>query len=173
MTSWASYLDRFQKEYAVLKTELLKDCSEEIGPFLRPTATPGEAPWLLDWAVIFSDGNYMRVKESFRRCGQPHSGLGQRLHFSYHYGLASQDRDASGFPDINNSHNILRIDEDRYGPHLHTKSEDHIPQERVMQYNIHEADPFQFVKMLIEHRKSGENLLELLNITVQSTSRSQ
>lgn len=168
MIRWKAYSEKFAAEYAALSGALLEHGSAECGPYLRGTGKPGQAPWLLDWAVIFEDNNYVRVKESFRRCGYPDSGLGERQHFSYHYGPAHAGRDAQGFPETRGAPSaMIRIDEDRQGPHLHLDNENHIPQDRVDGYVIRDANMVDFLQAVIAHRKSGQSLVDLLHLTVR------
>jgi hypothetical protein len=172
MISWGDYSSWFRSQYVLLTPELLEPGSIECnnGPTLGATSQPRQAPWIVDWAVIFKDGKYFRVKESFRRLGYPNSGYGERQHFSYHYGLAHPTLDSAGFPGTDGPsipNADLRIDLDKNRkPHIHINSPAHIEQHRVQGYSIKDADMIQFLKAVIEHRKSNVALRQLLNIRV-------
>lgn len=173
MIRWEDYLKQFTEGYDTLKPRLLESGSKECngGPILTPRLTPKpEAPWKAEWAVIFLDGKYFRVKECFNRKGYPHSGAGEREHFSFHYGKAHQNLDTDGYPDIRAADTPvadLRIDLDRNRmPHIHINSEEHIPENRVSGYSIRDASMFQFLEAVAEHRRTKEPLTALLRITV-------
>lgn len=174
MTQWPLYLKRFQEEYDRLKGDLLEVDSVECrgGPLIRATDKryPNEAPWRIDWAVIYPNGKYFRVKESFRRYGSP-SGSGRREHLSFHYGKPHPEFDALGYPKSRPADNPpvadLRIDIDKdLKPHIHVKSIEHIYQDRVVGYDIENADMIVFLEAVIQHRKNGVPLTELLKIEV-------
>jgi hypothetical protein len=174
MTQWPLYLKRFQEEYEHLKGDLLELGSVECrgGPLVKPTDMrhPNEAPWRVDWAVVYPNGKYFRVKESFRRYGFP-QGSGKREHFSFHYGVPHPDCDARGFPksrpDDNPPLADLRIDLDKdLKPHIHVHSGEHIYQDRVVGFDIENADKVLFLEAVIQHRKTGVPLTELLKIKV-------
>jgi hypothetical protein len=172
MISWSQYVKDFTELYDSLKTELLETGCVECGPFLQPKERkyPASAPFGVDWAVIYQDGHYFRVKESFNRMGRPQAGLGKREHFSYHYGVAHTDQDADGFPltqDPATPPAHLRVDVDgRLDPHIHILTEDHIPQARVSGYSIANADIETFLQAVAKHRKDGTPVHELLGIKV-------
>jgi hypothetical protein len=161
MILWAEYVKWFTGHYDVLKLDLLE---------AKDRRFPASAPFGVDWAVLFEDGNYFRVKETFNRMGRPRVGMGVREHFSYHYGRAHPNVDAEGFP-LTQEHDTpvanLRIDVDRrLDPHIHVNSTDHIPQTRVSGYTIRDADMIAFLKAVIRHRKTKEPLHEILQITI-------
>jgi hypothetical protein len=169
MTSWEAYRAEFQRRYDALKGDLLEAECVECGPFLNTTSTPKRAPWKVDWAVIFKDGNYVRIKEIHRAFTGTKQG--EREHFSFHYGPAHPtDRDRRGMPTIGNSAPpaVLRIDVDRNPPHIHLDGEDHIEQSRVVGFTIHDADMVDFLRAVVAHRKDGsKTLAQLLNISVK------
>lgn len=172
MMFWRDYVDWFTGHYDVLKVDLLEQGSMECGPILeaKDRKYPASAPFGMDWAIIYSDGKYLRVKEAYNRMGRPNIGAGVREHFSYHYGVAHPERNADGFP-LTQAPNTpaaeLRIDMDRRrDPHIHLNSEEHIPQERVQGYSIKDADMIEFLKAVAKHRQTKEPLPKLLNITV-------
>jgi hypothetical protein len=172
MIRWAAYSEWFRDHYDVLKYDLLEPGCIEIGPILEPKDRrfPRQAPFGADWAVLYDDGYYFRVKEAFNRMGRPQSGMGLREHFSYHYGRAHPRVDAEGFPltqEPDTPFAELRIDVDRrLDPHIHVNSPDHITQDRVHGYSIKDADMIAFLRAVVTHRKSKEPLHKLLGITI-------
>jgi len=177
MISWASYLRNFTERYDAILPDLLKDGALEFngGPILGPVAHkyPRSAPWRCDWGAMFPDGMYFRVKETFDRVKTPFAGLGMRVHFSFHYGLA-HTRLVRGFPEINPraipSPPVadLRIDmEVNKAPHIHVHSPEHIWQDSVSGFDIQEADMFSFLEAVRNHRDNRTiPLVDLLGIKV-------
>lgn len=158
--------------YDELKSDLLEPGHIECGPILEPKDRkfPMSAPFGVDWAVRYGDGHYFRVKETFNRMGRPTPGLGQREHFSYHYGKAHSLVDTDGFP-ITRGADIpvadLRIDVDRrLDPHIHVNSPEHLTQDRIQGYSIKDADMLSFLKAVRRHRKDKAPLDELLGIKI-------
>jgi hypothetical protein len=174
MIRWPEYLKRFEEQYDALKNDLLKPGAIECngGPVLRPSLIRGsqQAPWKAEWAVLFPDGNYFRVKECFNRKGYPNSGAGIREHFSFHYGKAHPNLSPDGYPDTRAKDTPvadLRIDTDFHrDPHIHVNSEEHLTQNRVIGYSIQDADMFKFLEAVRDHRKNKDAITELLNIKV-------
>lgn len=167
MIRWKDYVGQFKERYDALKDRIVESDSTECGPFLKSTGKPNMAPWTMDWAVIFADGNYVRVKEAFRQVAK--SKAGERHHLSYHYGPAGATRDNRGIPVTDDAPPAeLRIDEDRWGrPHIHMNSKAHIYQDRIIGYTIRDADVSGFLEAVIEHRRTNKLLTELLNIKVR------
>jgi hypothetical protein len=167
MISWNEYCTQFKSDYDALKDELLEAGCDERGPFLGATQSPMRAPWTMDWAVLFNDGYYVRVKETYRQL--PGSNNGERHHLSYHYGSANPMKDARGIPVSRGAPKpVLRIDVDTHFPHIHMNGDDHIDQARVKGYIIKNADMVQFLRAVIEHRKTRTIPLgDLLNISVR------
>jgi len=174
MVSWVRYSREFSEQYDLLKADLLEPGCRECcgGPTLKATDTnyPEAAPFRSEWGIVFSDGYYFRVYESFARMGAPNTGLGKRRHFSFHYGKASDKLDFDGFPEVRKPDTPvadLRIDLDRHNkPHIHLLSPDHIYQDEVCGYSIQDADMFSFLRAVIEHRRAAKTLPELLGIEV-------
>jgi len=171
MILWQAYLNLIQTQYELLKGELHEPDHVEIGPILeaKDRKFPASAPFGMDWAVIYSDGKYFRVKESYNRCSLPSIGAGRRAHFSFHYGGACPRRDSEGFPltqEPDTPHADLRIDLDYRGPHIHVGTPEHIPQDRVKGYTIQDAAVEMFLRAVAKHRKTGESLTDLLGIKV-------
>jgi hypothetical protein len=126
----------------------------------------------MDWAVIFSDGKYFRVKESFKPIGYASSRVGEREHFSFHYGTAHPQLDPRGYPHTKPNMNPpaadLRVDIDKnLIPHIHVGPENHLLQNRVQGYDIRNASVADFLEAVRQHRKTpAESLTKLLNITI-------
>ncbi len=169
---WQTYLDWFTQQYDLVIGDLQEPNHIEIGPFLDATDQryKDAAPFGMDWAIIYPDGKYFRVKEAYYRERRSTTGAGVRTNFSFHYGVANTNCDPEGFPIIRHPDTPrpdLRIDLDaRSGPHIHLPTEDHIPQSRVDGYSISNADAFQFLRSVIKHRKSQIPLRDLLGIKV-------
>jgi hypothetical protein len=140
-----------------------------IGPYATPTVSPNKPPWKFEWTVLFGDGFYFRVVENWYRRAAGLGGRGYRKAFSFHYGLANPAKDNEGVPLRSDEYSaIIRIDQDAdwRGPHLHFGGENHIPQARVKNLRISDADPFQFIQAVIEHRQSGDKFDKILRFTV-------
>ena len=172
MIRWPVYRKMFAERYNLLKGDFLVSGAVECkgGPSARSTL--GKAPWRVEWGVIFGDGYYFRVKESFRVMGYPHPGAGERAHFSFHYGKAHPELDVDGYPRKRIADNPpvpeLRIDLDRNRkPHLHVGSKAHIYQHRIDGYTIEDAEMFRFLEAVRDHRKSKTPLLDLLGIRIK------
>lgn len=161
---YAQYDKWLQEQYS--KIVLEPNCVE-AGPYLDPTINPNKPPWKMEWAVIFDDGMYFRVTENWTN--RKGVGSGYRKHFSFHYGVANPIRDQDGIPCRSPAYPaIIRIDCDRNGPHLHYSGEDHIQQSRVKSFRISDAEPFEFVRAVMEHRTTGKPFNEIINFQVVS-----
>jgi hypothetical protein len=147
---------------------IFEPSSTVIGLYSTPTIQPNNAPWQTELTVVFSDGKFFRVCETwYRRKGSPGGG-GYRGHFSFHYGPANPSCDSEGVPTRSKDYPaIIRIDEDdRIGPHLHFAGENHIPQRRVQNLRISDADMFDFIRAVQTHRANGEGFDKILKFTV-------
>jgi hypothetical protein len=144
----------------------------EIGPRYNPTQFPNSPPWNMDWVIYFPDKKHVYLYERWFPIGPLVAGRtkkGYRKHFSFHYGTTGPINPKTGFPlrDKDNHPAIIRIDSDAYGPHIHFHGElPHIPQSQVDGMLISDADPFEFVKHVLKHRKTGEDFDLLMNFTV-------
>jgi hypothetical protein len=143
----------------------------EIGPLHNPTILPSSPPWNMDWAILFPDGKYAYAKERWypASISRPRgANWGHRQHFSFHYGTANPARDSRGIPLPDNIHfpAVIRIDKDQWGPHLHFGGENHIPQTRIQGMTIEDADPFDFMRAVLEHRTTGANFDAVMNFQV-------
>ncbi len=165
----------FEEHYDAIAPIFLLDAAYECngGPTLTCTDPnhPRSAPWKAEWAVVFSDGKYFRVKECFKRLPAPHKGYGEREHFSFHYGNRHPEDDARGFPKTAPRDQPpdadLRIDIDsRLVEHIHVGTKEHISQRRVKGLTIRDANLFTFLEAVLEHRQTGTPLVDLLQIQV-------
>jgi hypothetical protein len=92
-----------------------------------------------------------------------------RMHFSFHYGTTGTNFRANGFPARDKAKHpaIIRIDKDAYGPHIHFHDEaDHIPQSRIDGMIIEKVDPFDFVRAVLQHRKTNEDFDSIMKFKV-------
>lgn len=166
MRTFTEYVAWFQAELVKVPDDPDVSC---IGPILRPTSSQGPVPWKLDWALLFQDGNYLRITENYRPLPRTRGfPRGERDHFSFHFGKDPGPRDARGFPRrvLNDPGTILRIDLDRRGPHIHFAGDNHIPQSRVEGMIIESFDLFVFLAAVQNHYKTGKGLDEILGFKV-------
>jgi hypothetical protein len=141
----------------------------QIGPYVTPTVTPNKPPWKMEWTVLFGDGFYLRVVENWYRRSTSLGGTGVRKAFSFHYGPTNPTKDDEGVPLYSDQYPaIIRIDQDTDGrsSHLHYNGEDHVPQTRVQNLRISDADPFHFIRAVIEHRRSHQSFDQIMRFTV-------
>jgi hypothetical protein len=146
----------------------LEEGCTSIGPFATPTLV-NQAPWEMDWTVLFTDSHYLRVKEHWYRRGVHLGGVGYRRTFSFHYGPTNPDRDEDGIPLPSGEYPaIIRIDEDDdwRGPHMHFCGENHIPQTRVKGLPITRLDPFEFIRAVIKQRRTNAGFDNILGFKV-------
>lgn len=167
---FTDYAIRLIAEHATLAFE---PGAIELGPQINPTKLPGSPPWNMDWAIRFPDGKQAYLYERWFPARSPSRGatlMGQRRAFSFHYGTTVPKMRRNGFParDKTNHPAIIRIDlSDQYGPHLHFHSElPHISQSKVNGMTIESISPFDFVRAVIEHRKSGTDFDAIMKFTV-------
>jgi len=147
---------------------ILEPLCIEIGPLVAPTTSPAyQPPWNMDWAVIFQDGMFFVVRERWYPRKSIFGGGGYRKMFSFHYGAAAPGRDRDGIPARDKAYQtIIRVDIDWTGPHIHYLGEDHIPQPRVRDFSISDADPFRFATAVLQNRASGTDFAALMGFTV-------
>jgi hypothetical protein len=166
-TDYAAWL---QKEYAAFQSD---PTCVEIGPLLRPTVAPNSPPWNMDWAIKFPDHHYAYVYERWYASGPALPGrsrFGYREHFSFHYGPTNSILKANGIPERDKvvCPAIIRVDCDKHGPHLHFHGEaDHIDQAKIEGMVIQDADPFTFMRAVLEHRAKGTDFDSILNFKVK------
>jgi hypothetical protein len=146
----------------------LEPSCKQVGPFVTPTASPNKPPWQTEWTVLFGDDSYFRVVENWYRRKATLGGTGYREAFSFHYGPTNPDADADGVPLRSPQYPaIIRIDQDDLnGPHLHYNGEDHIPQARVSNLRITDAELFNFIRAVQANRTSGKRFDEILGFKV-------
>jgi hypothetical protein len=139
-----------------------------VGPRLDPTGPSGPVPWKLKWAVIFKDGYYAQVTETYTSTRREPSG--ERLSFLYHYGKLPPNTDPNGFPLYKRSgaHTEIRVDlHPPLGPHLHYGDDDHITQARVSGFCITDCDIFRFMNAVNEHRLTARPFHEIFGFEVK------
>ena len=156
------YVRRLLAEHATL---VFEEGAVELGPFHNPSLAPSAPPWNMDWLIKFHDAHHIQIKERWfpEIVSAPRTAnLGYRKHFSFHYGTTNPATDRRGFPlrDPLNFPPILRIDCDRHGPHIHLHGNDHILQNRVQGLTITAADPFGFVRAVMNHRANAARGLD-------------
>jgi hypothetical protein len=147
---------------------VLEPTSTTIGPYATPTSQPNKAPWQTELTVVFDDGMFFRICENWYRRKSVLGGAGFRGHFSFHYGPANPDTDEEGVPLRSKAYPAtIRIDQDdRIGCHLHYNGEDHVPQSRVQNFRISDADMFDFIRAVQAHRANGDSFHEIMKFTV-------
>jgi hypothetical protein len=176
-TAWRSPLKMNFPDYVTwLKTQrsliTFEPGCTHIGPLYGATALPDSPPWKMDWAVLFpNDNKFAYVYERWIQIPGRLAGignLGYRQHFSFHYGPANPRRDKLGIPKRDGVHYppTIRIDLDKYNPHIHFRGEDHLQQTRIVGMAIANSDPFTFMKAVIEHRKAHADFDTILKFEV-------
>ena len=170
--NFALYATQFQVKHSRISLE--PGCIE-IGPILAPTR-PNSPPWKMDWAVFFPDSKVAYLYERWSQVPwtpgcPPLSGAarrGYRKHFSFHYGPTNPIKGPSGIPlrDKQNYPAAIRIDVDKWCPHIHFHGEAHIAQSRVTGLKIEEVDPFDFMRAVLQHRSSTTDFDAIMNFRV-------
>jgi hypothetical protein len=138
----------------------------QVGPLwnVTPVSRP---PWQVNWCVRFTDNKHLKVKESWSPRSLRLGGRGFRRHFAFHYGDLNPASDANGFPLRDPTFlTTIRIDTDAYGAHMHYEGRDHIYQQNVQGFNISNADLFEFIEAVQQHRNTGDPFHKILNFTV-------
>ena len=160
------YRDYLQN-YAIKKSALRLPIGTHQMGGLKCKSSPNVPPWLLDWAIVFPTHTHIRVTEYFVPQAHPNHGLAIRKHFCYHYGPTT-DVDHKAMPETkDNAQTIIRIDQDRFGPHIHYKGQDHVEQNRIAgNFIIQEAEVFEFIEAIRKHQESGASFEELLSFTL-------
>jgi hypothetical protein len=152
---------RFDQSHVKLK--LPPDCVEQT----PPTASNVHLySWMFDWVVVFnSDNKYLRVRESHDKVGGlAHS---RRLGFVFHYGPIVQ-RDVDGNIVWKSGDPLdIRIDTSGGAVHLHYQDPaPHHPQANVKGLSLNSIDVFKFVRAVLQHRRSGKPLNEILGFQI-------
>ena len=166
--NYAEYVTWLNAQHSLI---MLESGCHEIGPIYGCTGRPDSPPWKMDWAVIFPDNYFAYLYERWIQIPGRLAGLGKmgfRQHFSLHYGEANPTRDRLGIPKRDNVRYpaTIRIDHDKYNPHLHFRGEDHIQQNRVVGMTITNSDPFTFMQAVLEHRKTQASFDAILKFEV-------
>lgn len=138
-----------------------------VGPILSPLPDEDLPPWGLEFAILYSDGMYIRTGEYYRQLPKSSGGGGSLRYFSYHYGPSSGAFDRDGFPVFTKEFE-LRIDVDeRSKRHAHYQGEDHIPEARLPGLDFGNIDPFKFIRAVEEHRRTSKPLHEVIGFKVE------
>jgi len=122
--------------------------------------------WRLEWYILFSDNFYSRLCENWSPAKM--LGTAQRVHFSFHYGETPKSRDYRGAPRWNPTDPVtIRIDKDaKSGVHMHYAGKDHIPESQVTGCNIKDIPLFEFLRIMLEHRRSNKTFNDLLDFQI-------
>ena len=135
---------------------------------MDPVPRTDSPPWGLEFAILYSDGMYIRIGEYYRELSRIEGGGGSLKYFAYHYGPYAGPLGPEGFP-VMTKQVELRIDVDeRHKRHAHYGGEDHIPESRLKGLNFETIDPFQFIGAVEEHRQHKRPLHEILGFVVES-----
>jgi hypothetical protein len=137
------------------------------------TRRPRLPPWQVDWAILFDDGNHIRVRETWESMSHPNFDIGKRRHFGYQYGPAS-GTDEKAMPRTDeNSDTILRVDNHPpYGPHVHYNGQNHVTQNNLEGFfQIADAEIFAFIDAVMTSRGSRCDLADYLDFKIKGTGR--
>ena len=161
---FADYKAWFQRECDGIT---LESGFTHVGPILDPLPNTDFPPWGLDFAILYTDGMYIRVGEYYRPLPRHAGGGGCLQYLSYHYGPYGDPLGRDGFP-VFTKDVVLRIDiDERSKRHAHYQQEDHIPEARLAGLDFDAIDPFQFIRAVEEHRRDGKSLHEILGFKVE------
>jgi hypothetical protein len=166
-----STLDAFEKWFDEEYDKVdLEQGARELGPLVRPTVEPGEPPWKLEWCIVFQDGKYIRVAETYEIESRYRGGGAYRTDFSFHYGNFPAGQNRGGWPVWRAENQFdIRIDHDPARKfHIHFNGENHIPQSRVKGMDISLQSVIAFVMSIHEHRRTGKPLDEVFGFTVEA-----
>jgi hypothetical protein len=157
---FTDYKAKFEARRAALKLPV-GTTFEGVGCETR--VKPDLPPWIMDWAILYLDGTHIRVKETYKPKPHPLYEEGERLHFCFQYG-ATTSRDAKGMPrTASDRDTIIRIDRDKFGPHIHYAGRSHIKQEDLNgSFVIDSIDPFEFIEAIETHRQSKCSMEDIL-----------
>lgn len=133
---------------------------------------PDMPPWMTDWAILYSDGMHIRVKEYYRSKLHPFYDQGERVQFGFQYG-ATTTVDDKGMPrTASDRDTIIRIDRDKFGPHLNYGGRNHIPQEDIEgKLVINDVELFEFIEAVETHRQSGCSMEDIFFFSLKKAAR--
>ena len=138
-----------------------------IGPFLDCLGDDSP-PWEMDFAIMYQDGMFIRIAETYDPLPKSVGGGGRIRHLSYHYGRHNGAYKADTTPAFSRQCD-LRIDiAPHYGRHIHYNNEDHIVEARIQGLDFDAMDPFKFIRAVEEHRKTSKPLHEILGFEVKA-----
>jgi hypothetical protein len=137
--------------------------ARQLGGTCEAKSRPAMPPWLVDWAILYADGKHIRVKEYYVSQGPPDFNHGIRKHFCYQYGLTS-GTDPKDMPwTTSHRDTVIRLDCDRWGPHMHYGGNDHLQQESLTgSLAINDVQLFDFIEAVETHRQSGCRFEDIL-----------
>jgi hypothetical protein len=158
--TFRDYKSNFETRKAALK---FPDGTTFEGVGCETKVHPEMPPWIMDWAILYPDGNHIRVKEMYKPSAHPLYNHGERRHFSFQYG-ATTSRDSKGMPrTASDRDTVIRIDQDQFSPHMHYAGQAHIKQERLTgSFIIEKAEVFEFIEAVETCRQSGCSMEEIL-----------
>jgi hypothetical protein len=151
---FGDYKANFEARKSLLR---FPDGTRQLGDQCEAKSRPEMPPWLVDWAIIYPDGNHVRVKEYYVPQLHPNYDRGIRKHFSYQYGATTQT-DAKGKPfTASDQDTVIRLDRDQWAkPHMHYAGKSHIYQESLTgSFIINDVEMFQFIEAVETHRQSS------------------
>jgi hypothetical protein len=156
-----SFRRKVDKAYANL--ELPPDCVEQKP---RTIINSRLFSWTFDWLLVFkSDDKYLRVRESYEKM----AGLlmSRRLGFAFHYGpIVKQNANGDVIHESSDPVDI-RIDKSRGHTHMHYQAPSpHYAQENVKGITLDSIGMFEFVRAVLQHRKSGKDISEILGFKI-------
>ena len=163
------YKANFDTKRASLKFEA---GTRQKGVGCETKVKPDMPPWVMDWAILYSNGFHIRVKETFKPKEHPNYNRGERLHFCYQYG-ATTATDSKGMPrTASDKDTIIRLDRDPFGPHMHYAGRAHIKQEDLTgSFVIDRAEVFEFIEAVETCRQSGCSMDEILFFSLKKDGK--
>jgi hypothetical protein len=157
---FGEYQANFDKRKALLN---FPPGTHQLGGTCEAKFRPAMPPWLIDWAILYADGNHIRVKEYYVSQGPPNFDHGIRKHFCYQYGLTS-GTDSKGMPRTTSDRDtVIRLDRDQWGPHMHYGRRAHVQQDTLSgSFVINDSELFDFIEAVETHRQSGCRFEDIL-----------
>ncbi|MGA7155840.1 MAG: hypothetical protein WBY53_03285 [Acidobacteriaceae bacterium] len=156
---YAEYKANFDAKLAALK---FSDETRLVGVGCETKMRPAMPPWIMDKAILYGDGNHIRVKETYKAQVHPNFEHGERRHFCFQYG-ATTGIDAKGMPrTASDRDTVIRLDCDNFGPHIHYKGLGHIKQDDIVgSLIIGQVEVFEFIEAIETHRQSKCSIEEV------------
>jgi hypothetical protein len=157
---FSDYKANFDTRKASLKFAI---GTQQFGGTCEAKARPAMPPWMVDWAIVYADGNHIKVKEYYVSQGPPNFDNGTRKHFCYQYGLTT-GTDSRGMPwTTSDRDTVIRLDRDQWGPHMHYAGRAHLQQASLTgTLVINDVELFDFIEAVETHRQSGCRFEDIL-----------